>query len=242
MFNKLYIVYREDNGKHIYWTLIGNDSQRSKDYRNQAQLKYCNATFTDLTEFTFNSDKETKETQLLINELFKPWTNKNEYKAMQICINKNMTEFAELVKEIVDNRKDDEYIDRIAGRLLDEYIMSSSFKIGHTRIYESCEQGYIYLIKCANNKLKIGKTNDLARRFEELKKCPKVMAIEILDKFNTRCMSKDEAKLHSLCSKYKCSANEEIKYLQSIGNSELFEDCKEVIDIWNKYKEVNNDK
>ena len=243
MFNKLYIVHREDNGNNIYWTLIGNDSQRSKDYRKQAQLKYCNAEFTDLIEFTFKDDKETKETQLLINELLKPWTNKNNYKSMQICIKKSVNEFTELVKEIVDNRMDSDRINEITERLIEEYENISFYKIGRIKLYESCEQGYIYLIKCANNKLKIGKTNDLRRRFEELKNSPKVMAIEIIDKFNTRCMSKDEAKLHSLCHKYKCNANEDIKYLQSIGNSELFDDCKEVIDIWNKYKvykEVDN--
>ena len=239
MFNKLYIVHREHNGNNIYWTQTGNDGEWSKERRKQFQLNYCKATFTNLIEFTFKDDKEAKETQLLINELFKQWTNKNDYKSMQICINKNINEFTELVKEIVDNRNDNEHINEITERLLDEYDNSSSIKLGRIRLYESCEQGYIYLIKCANNKLKIGKTNDLTRRFEELKNSSKVMAIEIIDKFNTRCMSKDEARLHSLCHKYKCDSNGNITCPQDRGNSELFEDCKEVIDIWNKYK-VNN--
>lgn len=239
MFNKLYIVHREDNGHDIYWTQTGMDSRISEDYRKKMQLNYCKAVFEEVLKITCKDDREAKSCQLLINEVFKPWTNSAGYKCMQICIDRKPEEFVSLVKEIVSSRDDSKALADIVRPLYEYYDRKHSFTIGKMKLYESSEQGYIYLVGCDNGKLKIGKTNDLARRFEELKECERVKAIEIVDSFRTNRMSMDEAMLHLLCRKFKANGNSENRYEQDRGNSELFDNNGDVMEIWNWYKPKN---
>lgn len=237
IYNKLYIEHRVDNNHNIYWTVQGNDSEISTKYRKEKTLKYCNAEFNVIASFEFKDDIEAKLCQLLLNDMFKAYTNIGNYKSMQICISKKPEEFIELAKEIAGNRHNDSKLEEIFEDICKEYDNSHSYRVGKVKLYESSEQGSIYLVKCVNDKLKIGKTNDLQRRFNQLKECNSVKAIEIIDSFNTYCMSLDEARLHFKCRKYKCNSNGSVNYLQDKGNSELFEDCEEVMEIWNKYKE-----
>lgn len=237
IYNILYILYRKDGNNNIYWTQTGNDTPYSKGKRKEYELKYCGAEFEQIARCSFKAGaEETKKAQLLINETFKKWTNVGCCKNMQITINKEPDEFVSIVKEILDNRNNEDKLNEIQKHLIDnEY----NKNCGLDKYLEMQDRGYIYLIRCANNKLKIGYTNSICRRLEQLRQNPKVQALELVDSFSTDTMSKDEALLHRLCSKYKCDSNGEITCLQDHGNSELFEDCKEVIDIWNKYK-VNN--
>lgn len=237
MYNILYILHRTEGNTNIYWTQTGNDSQYSKDKRKGFELEYCGAEFEQIAKCSFKAGaEEAKKAQLLVNETFKKWTNIGRNDKMQITINKEPDEFVSIVKEILDNRKDEDKLNEIQKHLIDD---ECNKKYRLNKYLEMLDKGYIYLIRCSNNKLKIGYTNSICRRLEELRQNPKVQALELVDSFSTDTMSKDEALLHRLCSKYKCDSNGEITCLQDHGNSELFEDCKEVIDIWNKYK-VNN--
>lgn len=236
IYNILYILHRKEGNTNIYWTQTGNESQHSKDLRKQWELEYCGAEFEQIARCSFKAGgEEAKKAQLLVNETFKKWTNIGLLNNMQISINKEPDEFVSIVKEILDNRNDEDKLNEIQKRLIDnEY----NKNFGLDKYLEMQDKGYIYLIRCANNKLKIGYTCNVCRRLEQLRQNTKVQALELVDSFSTDTMSKDEALLHRLCSKYKCDSNGEITCLQDHGNSELFEDCKEVIDIWNKYKET----
>lgn len=238
MFNNLYIVHRTDNNNNnIYWTQTGNDSPYSEAKRKEYQRGYCGAEFETILKITLKDGSDAKKLQRIINEIFKQWTNKGNVNYMQISVSLSPNKFIQAVRGIYDCMNDDDKLNAIQEHLADELSVKGSGLL--TKLIAGTEVGTIYLIKCANDKLKIGKTSNLQARFEQLKECEAVKAIEIVDSFRTETMSRDEARLQRLCSKYKRNSNGEIKELQSIGNSELYDNCKEVIDIWNKYKETN---
>lgn len=237
MFNNLYIVHRTDNNnKNIYWTQTGNDSPYSEAKRKEYQRRYCGAEFDTILKITLKDGCEAKKLQLIVNEIFKQWTNVGNVNNMQISISLGPNKFIQAVRGIYDCMNDDVKLNAIQEHFADELRVKGSDLL--LKLMTGSEVGIIYLIKCANGKLKIGKTSNLAARFERLKECEAVKAIEILDSFRTETMSRDEAKLHRLCSNYKRNSNGEIRELQDVGNSELFDNCKEVIDIWNEYKET----
>lgn len=228
-YNKLYLIHRLHNDNNIYWTQTGNDTPYSISKRKGFQLKYCDAEFTQIADFEFNSSYEAKSAQLVVNEVFKNWENTYGYKSSQINIRIEPIEMVEIVTDIVKHIDDSNYTTEIMNKLMDRFDLSKWIK--------GLYSGYVYLIECVNDKYKIGKTNCVKERFEKLKEDKRYMPIKIVDYFHTTDSGRAEAMLHKLCSKYKESANTEITCPQDRGNSEMFKKCKEVMEIWNKYKE-----
>lgn len=227
MYNILYLWRRPanykcmfgDNSKDFFWTMTTNDSVK-EERKKQFQIDQLGITLDLIGKIECKNSIECKLLQESINYVFKPWITKK----CRIAIDMDNKEFVDIAKQIY-NSKDD-------GQIVNELIC---------RYRHPIETGTVYLVKCANNKVKIGKTGrSVESRFEELKEEERNQAIEILDKFHSNDTALDEARLHLQCSKYKANGNGKFRYTQEHGNSELFEDCKEVIDIWNKYKEVNN--
>lgn len=242
MFNKLYLVHRQHNNKDIYWTQIGDDSQYSANYRRKAPFdkKYqINAYFDTISDFTFKNDKEAIVAQRMVNNVFKEWTNKPDYKNMQIRINLIRADMINIVTDIVNHLEDDDYLISIMDSLHNRF--NPKPKTALDRIMNIDKAGIVYLIECANDKYKIGMTHDLDRRFNDLKEDERYKAISIVDSFNSKDAAHDEAMLHKLCDMYRQNSNGTINWLQDCLNSELFSKCDEVMEIWNKYKETHKE-
>lgn len=224
MYNILYLWRRPvdykcmfgDNSKDFFWTTTTNDSV-SEEKKKKFQKEQLGITLDLIGKIECKDGLECKLLQESINYVFKPWITRK----CRIAIDMDNKEFIDIARHIYIS-EDDEYI-------VNELIC---------RYKHPIESGTVYLVKCANNKIKIGKTGrSVESRFEELKEEERNQAIEILDKFHSNDTALDEARLHLQCSKYKANGNGKFTCLQDHGNSELFEYCEEVMEIWNKYKE-----
>lgn len=222
---KVLYIYRNEEPKSrilkyitpkYFWTMCSADTDYcNKVYRPKMQLKYCKEELVEIDHIQCKSAEDCKKLQLSINMIFKAWTKGG---GMKIFLD-------------ID---DDQFISHchdIAKGLVD--VDDIMHKYSRNKV-----SGTVYLAKCVNNKLKIGITTNLDKRREELKQEERNQVIDIIDTFESTNIAYDEAKLHELCDYYKTNSNKEVKCLQDCGNSELFEDCKEVMEIWNKYKEV----
>ena len=235
MYNKLYLVHRKDDNDDIYWTQIGNDEQRSMEYRKQKQKDYTASEFDNLTDFTFVNARDTKIAQLTVNNVFKEWTNRGNNKNMQITIGLTPEEMKHTVTDIVSHIADDDYIGELMECLHRRFTQVTKSKV--LNLLLSLEkEGYVYLLECENNKYKIGMSNNVNRRFSDLQNDEHYKAICIVDSFRSKDASHDEAMLHKLCGSYKQNRNGTINWLQDVGNSEMFSKCDEVLNIWNEYK------
>lgn len=200
-----------------FWTMCSNDTEYCKSYREKAQIKYCGEILEEIAKIECKDPKECKELQLTINQVFKAWTKGG---GMKIFMDIDDESFINDCKNIAQGIGD---VDSIMS------------KYSH-----SAKKGTVYLAKCMNDKLKIGITTDINRRREDLKQEERNQVIDIIDTFESSDITRDEAKLHELCDSYKANSNKEVTWLQDCGNSELFKDCQEVINIWSEYK-VNRD-
>lgn len=242
MYNKLYILHRKDNNNDIYWTQIGNDEQYSVEYRKNMQIKYTGSEFDTVKDFKFKDDKYTKIAQLTVNNVFKEWTNRHNYKNMQIEINIAPAEMKSIVTDIVSNMEDDTHLMYIMNTLNGRFKVNLGNSVLN-KLFNHDREGWIYLIECENDKYKIGMTVDVDRRFNDLKEDVRYRAIRLLDSFHSDDARHDEAMLHKLCDMYKQNSNGMINWLQDACNSEMFNKCEEVRNIWNEYKSksVNGD-
>lgn len=205
-----------ENAKDFFWTMTTNDSV-SEEKKLSMQRAYLGITLDLLDKIVCKDRIECKALQESVNYVFKPWITKT----CRISIDMTNDEFINIVKRIYSN----ESMQAISNELICKY-------------KHPIESGTIYLVKCANNKVKIGKTaKSINKRLEELKVEERNQATEILDTFESTDTALDEANLHLQCSDYKADSNKPIRWLQDHGNSELFHNRQEVIDIWNKYKE-----
>lgn len=200
-----------------FWTMCSNDTEYCKSYREKAQIKYCGETLEEIAKIECKDAKECKELQLTINQVFKVWTKGG---GMKIFMDIDDESFINDCNNIAQGIGD---VDSIMS------------KYSH-----SAKKGTVYLAKCMNDKLKIGITTDINRRREDLKQEERNQVIDIIDTFESTDITRDEAKLHELCDSYKANSNKEVTWLQDCGNSELFKDCQDVINIWSEYK-VNRD-
>lgn len=222
----LYIYKRKEPVSRIlrslmpkyFWTMCSADTEYCRtEYRPKAQIKYCGEILEEIAKIECKDDKECKVLQLNINQAFKAWTKGG---GMKIFIDIDDESFINDCKNIAQGIGD---VDSIMS------------KYNH-----SAKNGTVYLAKCMNNKLKIGITTDINRRKEDLKQEERNQVIDIIDTFESTDITQDEAKLHELCDSYKTNSNKEVTWLQEYGNSELFKDCQDVINIWREYK-VNHD-
>lgn len=213
MYNNLYVL----NKDNFYWTCIGNDSDYSKKYRLSLTDRYDLGTgWVEIGMIPTNSDEEAKELQLKINTVFKPFITGNSV----IVITMNKEIFLNYLRQIMnsDNNRMLTILDTI------------------TREYDyNKKSGDVYFIECKNDKYKIGCTTDFVRRWNSLKIEEQNQAIYMIDAFKSNDIHLDEARLQCACYNYKDNSNKEMKYIQEIGNSELYKKCVEVERIWKDY-------
>lgn len=208
------------NSKHFFWTMCSGDSDYCANYRITNQRKYIGMKLDEITKIDCKDEMDCKNLQLSINTVFKPWAGKQ----MRLIIDMTDDDFINIVNRIYNN----EDMHMLTSELISKY-------------EHPIKSGWVYLVKCANNKLKIGVTErEFESRFEELKNEERNQAIEAIEVRHSNDILLEEAELHLLCSEFKVNGNAEVTWLQEYGNSELFKDCQDVINIWREYK-VNRD-
>ena len=213
MYNNLYILHKDN----YYWTCIGNESEYSKKYRLSLTDRYELGTgWVEIGMIPTNSEAEAKELQLKINTVFKPFIIVNSV----ILITMTQEFFLDCIKQIMNS--DNNSMLTILDTITREYDYSK-------------KSGCIYFIECKNSKYKIGCTTDFVRRWNSLKNEEQNQAIYMIDIFKSNDMYLDEARLQCACYKYKDNSNKEIKYIQEVGNSELYKKSIEVERIWKDY-------
>lgn len=196
-----------------FWTMCSDDTEYCKSYRDKAQVKYCGALLEEIGKIECKDSEECKTLQLNINSTFKPWTRGG---GMKITLDIDDSLFMKNCMGIYNNTYGLE-------DALSDYGRSKT-------------SGTVYLARCVNGKLKIGISTNMDRRKEDLKNEERNQVIDIVDTFESDDINKDEAVLHELCASYKANGNNGVRWLQECGNSELFTECNEVINIWNEYK------
>lgn len=215
MYNTLYIL----NKDNYYWTSIGNDSEYSKKYRLSLTDRYgLGSDWVEIDMIPTNSEAEAKELQLKINTVFKPFIIVN----LVIYINMNQEIFLYCLRKIKNS--DNNSMLTILDTITKEYDYNKKY-------------GDVYFVECKNDKYKIGCTTDFARRWNSLKNEEQNQAIYMIDIFKSNDIYLDEARLQCACYDYKVNSNKEMKYIQEIGNSELYKKCVEVERIWKDYKD-----
>ena len=213
MYNNLYILHKDN----YYWTCIGNDSEYSKKYRLSLTDRYeLGSGWVEIGMIPTNSEAEAKELQLKINTVFKPFIIVNSV----ILITMTQEFFLNCIKQIMNS--DNNSMLTILDTITREYDYSK-------------KSGCIYFIECKNSKYKIGCTSDFVRRWNSLKNEEQNQAIYMIDIFKSNDMYLDEARLQCACYKYKDNSNKVLKYIQEVGNSELYKKCIEVERIWKDY-------
>ena len=213
MYNNLYILHKDN----YYWTCIGNDSEYSKKYRLSLTDRYeLGSGWVEIGMIPTNSEAEAKELQLKINTVFKPFIIVNSV----ILITMTQDFFLNSIKQIMNS-------DNISMLTILDTI---------TREYDyNKKYGDVYFIECKNNKYKIGCTTDFVRRWNSLKNEEQNQAIYMIDIFKSNDIYLDEARLQCACYNYKDNSNKVMKYIQEVGNSELYKKCIEVERIWKDY-------
>lgn len=203
---------------NYFWTMCSADSDYCKKYRDKEQLARCNQHLIEIGKVVCTDGGECSMFQKQVNEVFKAWTNGG---GMQIKIDMTTEDFVSTVNAIYNNK--DNLLPIMTGLL-------KNYK-------HPVRSGKVYLVRCKNNKLKIGTASNIMERFEQLKLEENNQAESIIDMFDSKDTPYDEAMLHLLCEDYKTNGNKKVTCMQAFCNSELFENRQEVIEIWNKYKE-----
>lgn len=213
MYNNLYILHKDN----YYWTCIGNDSEYSKKYRLSLTDRYeLGSGWVEIGMIPTNSEAEAKELQLKINTVFKPFIIVNSV----ILITMTQEFFLNCIRQIMIS--DNSSMLTVLDTITREYDCSKKY-------------GDVYFIECKNNKYKIGCTTDFVRRWNSLKNEEQNQAIYMIDIFKSNDIYLDEARLQCLCYNYKDNSNKVMKYIQEVGNSELYKKCIEVERIWKDY-------
>ena len=213
MYNNLYILHKDN----YYWTCIGNDTEYSKKYRLSLTDRYeLGSGWEEIGMIPTNSEAEAKELQLKINTVFKPFIIVNSV----ILITMTQEFFLNCIKQIMNS--DNNSMLTILDTITREYDYNKKY-------------GYVYFIECKNNKYKIGCTTDFVRRWNSLKNEEQNQAIYMIDIFKSNDIYLNEARLQCACYNYKDNSNKVMKYIQEVGNSELYKKCIEVERIWKDY-------
>lgn len=212
-YNNLYVLHKDN----YYWTCIGNESEYSKKYRLSLPERYeLGSGWVEIGMIPTSSDAEAKELQLKINTVFKPFIKDKSV----IFISMKQELFLYCLRQIMNS--DNNRMLRILDTITSQYDYNT-------------KSGDVYFIECMNNKYKIGCTTDFVRRWNSLKNEEQNQAICMIDAFKSNDMYLDEARLQCKCYDYKDNSNKEMKYIQEVGNSELYKKCIEVERIWKDY-------
>lgn len=213
MYNNLYVL----NKDNYYWTCTGNESEYSKNYRKSAPERYSlGSGWVEIGMIPTNSDEEAKELQLKINTVFKPFIIDNSV----IFITMKQEFFLNYIEQIKNS--DNNCMLSILDTITEQFDYNKKY-------------GDVYFIECKNNKYKIGCTTDFVRRWNSLKNEEQNQAIYMIDIFKSNDIYLDEARLQCKCYNYKDNSNKVMKYIQEVGNSELYKKCVEVEIFWKDY-------
>lgn len=221
----LFLFHKEMSKGHRYWTMQGDYSDKSIKYRNKREERWPGTgCLEELTVIECNNEDDATDLQRSVNEIFKVWTALT--KNMIIEIEMEPETFISAVKCINKYKYDNNKLIEI-------------FDIVHKKYKHNIWYGQIYFIECDNNKLKIGETCDMSSRWNNLKLESQNKAKDIMSIVYSKDRLYDEARLHLLCKDYKTDGNKQrTKCKESKKLSELFMNCNEVHDIWNKYTET----
>lgn len=221
----LFLFHKAISNGHRYWTMQGDYSNRSIDYRNNREERYKGTgCLEEITVIECNNEDDATDLQRAVNEIFKVWT----------ALTSNMIIEIEMKPEIFIS----------AVKCLNKYKYDNNkmieiFDIVHNKYKHNIWYGQIYFIECDNNKLKIGETGDMSSRWNNLKLESQNKAKDIVSIVYSKDRLYDEARLHLLCRDYKTDGNKQrTKCKESKKLSELFKNCDEVRNIWNKYTET----
>lgn len=221
----LFLFHKAISNSHRYWTMQGDYSDRSINYRNNREERYKGTgDLEELTVIECENEHEAWYLQRTINEIFKVWTALTSYMIIDIEMEPEI--FISAVKCLNKYKYDNNKLIEI-------------FDIVHKKYKHNIWYGQIYFIECENDKVKIGESCDMPSRWNNLKLEPQNRAKDIISIVYSKDRLYDEARLQLLCRKYKANGNKQrTKCKQSNGLSELFMNCNEVHDIWNKYTET----
>lgn len=225
----LFIFNKECEGYNLYWTMAGNYDEESIKYRlpnSDKRRKFGTTTFNEIGVIECKDYQDAINLQRSMNELFKLWQNGGGSVIKIDMKSEIFIDYLNLIHKIMNNN----------NKMLELFKLTAS-KYERFNKYS----GYVYFIKCANNKLKIGETGDLNYRWYCLKLEEQNQAIDIITAISVSDRKLVEAELHLLCRDYKANGNKtRTDCPQSDKLSELFIDCEEVINIWNNYWESYN--
>lgn len=218
-------LYKSPNktmfGDKYFWTMCSADSDYCKKYRDKEQLNRFGQQLIEIGKITCKDSGECAMLQKQVNEVFKVWTNGG---GMKITVDMTPEDFISIINAIYNKSN----MLSLMTELLQKY-------------KHPTRSGKVYLVRCKNNKLKIGTASNVVERFEQLKLEENNQAESLIDTFDSKDTPYDEAMLHLLCEDYKTNGNKKVTCMQAFCNSELFENRPEVIEIWNKYKETKHD-
>ena len=222
----LFIFNKECEGYNLYWTMAGNYEAKSIEYRlpnSDMRRTYGTTTFNEIGVIECKDRDDAINLQRSMNEIFKLWQNGG---GSIIKINMKSETFIDCLKTIYKIMNDNNKMLELFRYVASKYERYNKWS------------GYIYFIKCANNKLKIGETGDLDYRWYCLKLEDQNQATDIITAISVSDRKFVEAELHLLCRDYKTNGNKSrTDCPQSNKLSELFINCEEVINIWNNYWE-----
>jgi hypothetical protein len=222
----LFVFIKECDGYNLYWTMCGDYTDRSIEYRlpnNKMRIQYGTSSFNELSVIECRDEDEAVDLQRSMNEIFKLWQNGG---GSIIKINMKPETFIECLKAIHKVMNDNNKMLDLFNYVATKYERYNKYS------------GYVYFIKCENNKLKIGETGDLDYRWYCLKLEEQNKALDIIDTISVSDRKFVEAKLHILCRDYKTDGNKERTNCKERRKlSELFTNCEDVINIWNNYWE-----
>lgn len=224
MYNTLFVNFIKATERTVVFTQIGNHTQHSADYRWSVYKKWVDLPIDQSRGFFIDCKDydECRHLQRTFHEVMKPWITEN-------CIISLNCKLSDKVFRTILTRLlasfDSEDRHSIRAKLMEAIMRVSPIE---------SRPGYIYLLRI-KGKLKIGLTNDIKRRKEELKSKYNT-DIDVVDLKRTDTMEYDEAMLHLYCSTYKSVNNNlgEQKVDESYC-SELYNEVPEVEEIWKKY-------
>lgn len=220
----LFLFHKESANSHGYWTMLGDYSEKSINYRNNRGERYKGT--GSLKEFAVIEcvdDYDAWYLQRTVNEIFKVWTALTASRIIEIEMEPEM--FVSVVKHLNKYKYDNVKLMEI-------------FEAMHKKYKYNIWYGKVYFVECENDKLKIGETGDMNYRWDNLKDEEQNKATDIVSIVYSKDRLYDEAKLQLLCRNYKEDGNKKRNACkQSKGLSELFKNCDEVRNIWNKYTE-----
>lgn len=223
MYNTLFVNFiKATDNRTVVFTQIGNHTQYSADYRWKVYKKWVDLPIDHGFFIDCKDYDECRHLQRTFHEVFKPWITESCIISLNCKLSDNVFRF--ILERLLTS------FNSAARHSIRAKLMQAIMRVSPIE----SRPGYIYLLRI-KGKLKIGLTNDIKRRKEELKSKYNT-DIDVVDLKRTDTMEYDEAMLHLYCSTYKSVNNNlgEQKVDESYC-SEIYNEVPEVKEIWKKY-------